>query len=294
MTRPPEVRHYSSSRRAGHKLLVLFLALSPFGSALLLRAQQTTPVDANQLARDIFQNEVDAQQHDTSLWSYRELDEEDGKRKLFAVCEIKNRQIKRLLAINDQPLSPKQRQEEDQHIGKLLSNSDQLSRQEKKQHEDAEQAMTLMKMFPDAFEFQFEDMQGNLAKLKFTPNPSFRPETRAARVFHHMEGTVVLDVTQRRIAEVDGRLTSEVKFGGGILGHLDKGGTFSVKQQDLGSGHWEMSYLNVQMNGRALFFHTIAVRQKQLMTNFRHVPDDITSQQAAELVAKEITQSAKK
>ncbi len=67
-----------------------------------------------------------------------------------------------------------------------------------------------------------------------------------------------IDQHEKRLEELDGRLTASVQFGGGMLGHLDQGGTFSVKQQDVGGGHWEMTYLDVQMNGKELLFKTIA------------------------------------
>lgn len=65
---------------------------------------------------------------------------------------------------------------------------------------------------------------------------------------------MLVDPRQNRLAEIDGRLVTEVKFWGGLLGHLDKGGTFTVKQEDVGGGHWQMVELNVQMSGRALLF----------------------------------------
>ena len=102
-----------------------------------------------------------------------------------------------------------------------------------------------------------------------------------------MEGSLLVDDRQKRLAEINGQLTSKVKFLGGLLGHLDKGGTFLVKQQDMGSGHWELTTMDVQMSGKALFFKTIAVREKETDTNFHQVPADITLQQAFELLKKD-------
>src|SRR6202140_1130562 len=45
--------------------------------------------DANGLAREVMDNEVQAQIHDQSLWSYRELREKNGKKELFEVCQTK-------------------------------------------------------------------------------------------------------------------------------------------------------------------------------------------------------------
>lgn len=246
-------------------------------------------LDAGRLARKVFENEVQAQINDQSLWSYRQLKEEQGKKKVFAVCETNDGEIDRLLEVNGQELNPKQRQAEDQRIQKMLDDPDQMRQQQKKSEEDGKQERELLRMFPEAFRFQYAGMQGNLIKLTFSPNPDFRPSNRAAQVFHHMEGSLLVDGEQKRLAEIEGRLTSPVKFGWGLLGHLDEGGTFLVDQQDMGSGHWQLTTLDVEMDGKALFFKTIAVREKELNTDFQQVPESIRPWQAFELLRQNPT-----
>lgn len=246
-------------------------------------------LDAGRLARKVFENEVQAQINDQSLWSYRQLKEEQGKKKVFAVCETNDGEIDRLLEVNGQELNAKQRQAEDQRIQKMLDDPDQMRQQQKKSEEDGKQERELLRMFPEAFRFQYAGMQGNLIKLTFSPNPDFRPSNRAAQVFHHMEGSLLVDGEQKRLAEIEGRLTSPVKFGWGLLGHLDTGGTFLVDQQDMGSGHWQLTTLDVEMDGKALFFKTIAVREKELNTDFQQVPESIRPWQAFELLRQNPT-----
>lgn len=246
-------------------------------------------LDAGRLARKVFENEVQAQINDQSLWSYRQLKEEQGKKKVFAVCETNDGEIDRLLEVNGQELNPKQRQAEDQRIQKMLGDPEQMRQQQKKSAEDGKQERELLRMFPEAFRFQYAGMQGNLIKLTFSPNPDFRPSNRAAQVFHHMEGSLLVDGEQKRLAQIEGRLTSPVKFGWGLLGHLDKGGTFLVDQQDMGSGHWQLTTLDVEMDGKALFFKTIAVREKELNTDFQQVPENIRPWQAFELLRQNPT-----
>ena len=53
----------------------------------------------------------------------------------------------------------------------------------------------------------------------------------------------------------------------GLLGRLNKGGTFSVTQSRVGDDHWEIVSLDVRMAGRAVNFKTINVRQKQRYRN---------------------------
>jgi hypothetical protein len=270
-----------SRRKSG--IVILFLLGGSVSFPIFAQdatSRQNPQIDADRLAQDVFRNEIDAQIHDRSLWSYRELKRDDGKQKLFAVCQTNDGEIDRLLAVNGQELSPEQRQAEDQRIQKMIDQPGQMRRKQKEQHEDAIQEQKLMRMFPDAFHFQYEGTQGSLIKLKFTPNPNFHPSGHAAKVFHDMEGILLVDNRQKRLAEISGQLTSEVRFFGGLLGHLDKGGTFLVRQQDMGSGHWELTAMDIEMNGKALFFKTIAVREKETDSNFRQILDGTTLQQA--------------
>ena len=267
--------------------LLVFVGQSIGAPVSALPAKQQ--LDAGRLAREVFENEVQAQINDQSLWSYRQLKEEQGKKNVFAVCETNDGEIDRLLEVNGQELNPKQRQDEDQRIQKMLDDPGQMRQQQKKSAEDGKQERELLRMFPEAFRFQYAGMQGNLIKLTFSPNPDFRPSNRAAQVFHHMEGSLLVDGEQKRLAEIEGRLTSPVKFAWGLLGHLDKGGTFLVDQQDMGSGHWQLTTLDVEMNGKALFFKTIAVREKELNTDFQQVPESIRPWQAFELLRQNPT-----
>jgi hypothetical protein len=41
------------------------------------------------------------------------------------------------------------------------------------------------------------------------------------------------------LAALHGELMEDVKFGGGLLGHVNKGGTFEVRQAEGVRGHWE-------------------------------------------------------
>jgi hypothetical protein len=197
------------------------------------------------------------------------------------VCESKDGNIERLIAVNGKPLDASQQRAEDQRIQKLLGRPDQIRANQKKQREDGEQERNMLRPFPEAFHFHCQQVNGNLVTLQFTPNPNFRPASRTAFVFHHMEGRMIVDARQKRIVEINGQLTSEVKFLGGFLGHLDKDGTFFVRQGEVAPGHWDLETLNVNMNGKALFFKTISVLEKKSITDYRPLPQNTTLQQAA-------------
>jgi len=240
--------------------------------------------DAAMFVRDVLLTELEAQLHEQVLWTYRLRKTEDGQEKLFAVCQTKDGEIDRLLTVNGQPLSWEAAQAEDRRIQKLIAHPSQLYQRQKKQRDDAEQARNLLKAFLEAFRFQYDGMRENRVALTFTPNPKFHPSGRVQQVFRHMEGTLLLDSEHKRLTGIDAKLTSEVKFDGGLLGHLDKGGTFSVRLQEVSAGYWEITSMRIQMIGKALFFKTLNVQQDETYSDFRLLPANTSLQRATELL----------
>jgi len=72
-----------------------------------------------------------------------------------------------------------------------------------------------------------------------------------------------VDCQQERLTGFDGHLTQAVKFGFGLLGHLDKGGHFEARQAEVVPGHWDMTTLSLEMTGKALLFASIGVQKKE-------------------------------
>ena len=130
-----------------------------------------------------------------------------------------------------------------------------------------------MKMLPQAFIYQYDGREGNCIRLKFSPNPNFDASSWESRVFHAMAGYMWIDETQKRLARLKGELISQVEFGGGLLGRLEKGGRFEVQRIDLGQGRWETKLLDVHIDGKALCFKTIRAQQSEISTNFKRVPE---------------------
>jgi len=132
-----------------------------------------------------------------------------------------------------------------------------------------------------------------LVELKFKPNPHFPPSSHEAAVVHAMEGVLWVNGRQKRLVEISGHLTRPVKFGGGLLGHLDAGGHFYVKQEEVQPGYWELAVLDVDMKGKALFFKTIGVQEQMKRSMFRRVRDDLTAAQGANLLYQQVRTTSK-
>jgi hypothetical protein len=271
---------------------LLALAVAPFfATPLSSAAFEVTPdqTNPNSFVREVLQHEYDAQLRDKALWSYSETKKEDGKTKLYSVYQTHQGEIDRLIAVNGHPLGSTEAQAEDARINKLIHHSNEMHSEQHKRAEDDEHARNLLKMFPDAFLYQYDGKEGELVRLKFVPNPKFHAEGHAAQVFHHLEGTILLDAIHQRLIAISGRLTSEVKFGYGLLGYLAPGGTFDVKQKEVSPGYWEVTRMRVEMYGKALFFKTIGAHDDESYTDFHRVPDTTSLEQAAALVRRSPT-----
>ena len=108
-----------------------------------------------------------------------------------------------------------------------------------------------------------------------------------------MEGVLWVNGRQKRLVEISGHLTRPVKFGGGLLGHLDAAGHFYVKQEEVQPGYWELVVLDVNMKGKALFFKTIGVQGETKRSMFRRVRDDLTAAQGANLLYQQVRSTSK-
>lgn len=259
--------------------IVVFLLSQ--GTPLRPSPNPAVPEDPNQLVREVIYNEINASTHDGSFWCYRERQQEDDRpEEIRDVVDTREGEIQRLIAINGALLTSKQQQAEERRIERLIQDPEQLSEQAEKRHEDDEKMIEMMKMLPNAFRYNYDGTDGDLVRLKFVPDPNFKPPDREAQVFHHMEGIMLVDPREKRLAGMEGKLTSEVKFGFGLFGHLDEGGTFVVRQAEVAPDEWQLVQLDVQMDGKALFFKTIVVRQKESYSDFRIIPRTTTLPEA--------------
>src|SRR6266567_1732774 len=92
-----------------------------------------------------------------------------------------------------------------------------------------------------------------LVRVKFWPNPNYEPPSRVEQVLTGMRGHLLIDSNASRIAEIDGALEKDVSFGWGILGHLDRGGRFLVRQADVGNHQWEITHMELAFTGKILW-----------------------------------------
>jgi hypothetical protein len=257
------------------------LVASRFGLTQSLTPAQ---LSAAELVKAVIHNELHPPANSDVRWKYRVEKESDGKRETRAVIETKDGSLYRLLAVAGKPLSAADESSEAMRILRFSQNSEEQRKAEQARRKDMEQCNTFLQMIPDAFVFEYAGQNSNSTRLTFKPNPRFRPPSREGKVLQQMAGEMWVDTKQQRLVSIVGQLVNDVKFSGGLLGHLQKGGQFTVRRAEIAQGDWEMTELTVNMRGRALLFKNICVQQKEVHSSFQRVPDDLTLADAANLL----------
>lgn len=233
-------------------------------------------------------HELKPQNNCQSRWMYRKEREVEGRKIVKEVVETPQGSLFRVIAQDGRPLNLQQREQEQQRLEKLIRDSGEQERLEESKKKELQRYRSFLELLPDALLFSYEGREGDLIKLRFEPNPDFQPPNREARVFHAMQGELWVQATEQRLARIRGEIISDVKFAGGLLGRLDKGGRFYFEQAEIAPGQWEMTHMQVDLKGTALLFKSIAVQQSEQRSDFRPIPGSLTFSQAAAMLANHV------
>lgn len=274
------------------------VALALVGAAGMLPcsiyAQGQSETDARAAVQAVVNNELKMDASDHSRWMYLDRNKEYGKETLKLVIQTPEGDLSKTIEINGRPLTSQQEQADRQKMNRFVTDPSVRQQQKKNDRQDDKSAAELTKMLPDAFLWTEASRNGDETTYAFKPNPKFNPPTREGRVFSAMEGTMVVNTKDQRIQSLQGKMIRNVTFGWwGVLGKLEKGGTFHVARTNVGGHTWNITQTHVHIQGHALLFKSIGAEQDEETSHYKPAPESISLEQAANMlndgtVAKEI------
>jgi len=254
-----------------------------------------------ELVRQAVNNEIGSNSGSGSHFMFKDEKKTAHLSQTKLIVETNEATVGLVIAEDGRPLSPQQRQQEEERLANYARNPEELSKKRKQEKEDAERTERILRALPDAFLYEPDgtekgtDSSGrpgeDLLRLKFHPNPSYDPPSRVEQVLTEMQGHVLIDATDKRVAEIDGTLQKDVGFGWGILGHLDRGGRFLVQQADIGGHQWEITHMELSFTGKILWLKKLSIHSSDVFSDFRPVPPDLTFAQGVELLKKQAEQN---
>jgi hypothetical protein len=264
-----------SSRMANGKIFSLFIgALALSFSALRAQSPQ-------QIVQQVVDAEHAADENDHSRWIYLEESRKPKEHVLQWVAGTRQGDVHRVLERDNETLADTQQRD---LIQKFLHDTGAQRKQLSETDHDNRQIDDLLRLLPVAFVWTKTSATPISTSLHFEPAPYFHPPTREARVFCSMAGDLLVDNEQHRVLHMSGRLIHDVNFGGGLLGKLKEGSSYSLEQEQVGPSLWQVSGFHVRLEGNALLFKSISLQQDDERSKFSPEPETITLEQAANVI----------
>jgi len=243
-----------------------------------LRAQ-SPPQSAHDLVKDVVFNELQ-ERLTVSLWQYRAEKRVGSQTSVEQEIETVSGRVYRVLARQGRPLDQADQEKETERLNSLLRNSAEQARIDEEFQADEQRLQRLIAVMPEAFVYAYDGTADGNLRLSFRPNPAYNPATYEARIFHALTGGIWIQPQQKRLLKIDARIFAEVDFGFGLLGRIDKGGTFQIERQQVDRSRWKTSLVDVHVSGRMVLFKTISKDQHVVRSDFRPVPSNLTVQEA--------------
>ena len=199
------------------------------------------------------------------------------------VVETTDGPLRRLIAIDNRPLTAGEAAAEQRRIDNLVAHPDDFRRLNQAHKDDEDRAAQLLQMLSSDFVLTPNGEANGCLRFTFQPKPDFRPASYQERVAHEMAGTVSLKRPEDRLCTLDATIVHPVEFGYGMLGHIDQGGHFSLARKQVDAKNWKSDHITVHINGRILMLKSLAQDQEAIRTEIRVVPQNLTLTQAAQI-----------
>jgi hypothetical protein len=99
-----------------------------------------------------------------------------------------------------------------------------------------------------------------LDKLLLDPKRGSAPGSIATELLAASRITLWVDPGSGAVVQLDAELVRDLRFGGGLLGKIDKGGRVHIEQTEVAPGIWLPALISNQVKGRKFLSHQESVR----------------------------------
>jgi hypothetical protein len=244
---------------------------------------QSPPQSPHDLVKDVVYNELQ-ERHTVSLWQYRAEKRVGSQTTVQQEVETRSGIVFRVLTHQGRPLDQAAQKKEIERLNSLLRNPSEQARMKQEAQAEEQRLERLITAMPDAFLYAYDGTaDGNLG-LTFRPNPDYSPPTYEARVYHALAGEIWIQPQRKRLVKIDAHIVTEIDFGFGLLGRIEKGGSFAIMRQQVAEDRWKTCLLDVHVSGRIVLFKSISKDQHEVRSDFQRVPSDLEVPRAVALL----------
>jgi len=251
-----------------------------------VRAADFSPQSAKQIVATMLANE-DAAAHHRDHYQYLSQERSDrtgGHLWFEKVVETDAGKVRMLLAEDGHPLSPDRVGQERSRLAAIVADPESFAKKSQATKDDEAHALQMLSLANRAFLFSDARVEGAYLRVDFRPNPDFDTQTMEERVLHAMSGTMLIDPQAMRLHHIEGRLPEDVTIGFGLIATVRAGSSFATTRDRFGEPDWKTTQVDTAINGRIIFFKSIARNEHAEHGNFIRVPNNLTVAQAVAMV----------
>jgi hypothetical protein len=292
-------------------ILLLLLASSPAQSSDQ-PSEPSPATDAAALVRRAVANHLaaEAAHQPQRFYLHKKDDRHDYTQEII---ETPQGDVALSVASNGAPLNASAHQLQIDRLNTLDAHPDIQEHRHRHEQEDNARVDKLMRMLPDAFLYHYDatvdcdvstppevPVPGASASaaaepgsasecyhLTFTPNPAWNPPDTESRIMRGMAGAAWIEKSQERLTRLDAHLVTDVDFGWGFIGHLDKGGTIFLEQTQMSDRDWELTRMKLNLTGKALLVKTLNIHLTEEMAHYSPTPANLDYHKAIRMLKAE-------
>lgn len=258
---------------------------------------------ANRLAED-------AQHRLMRFLFHKKDDRRDYTQKII---ETEQGDVAMAVAVFGKPLGPMGRQAQITRLNNLAAHPELQAHRLKREQADEARVDMLLKLLPDAFVYEYVNTvpcdvrrQPEISvpgiavaaaqtppevaqcyHMTFRPNPKFNPPNLQARILTGMAGEIWIESTDERLYRLRAHLISDVDFGWGFVGRLNKGGTVFLEQSEIEPHVWELTRMRLNLSGKVLMVKALRIHIAEEMGQYAAVPSGLDYREAIRMLKQE-------
>jgi len=242
-----------------------------------------TPLGVAQTAQQILDaacaNDIRQLSHG-SLWESTSERRSGGHIYVERTIETVDGDVDQLLSVDGHAPDGADKSKDNKVLQGLLSSAKAREAMHANTIKEDNDAATLLRAVPKMFLAEDRGEKNGIVIIAFRPNPDFQPQSLEQRAIHGMSGTLDIDKKSMRLTGIDAIVAQQVQFGYGLLGTLDKGGTYMLQRVEVEPGVWKTKHTKISLNGRVALFKNIKKQSEESKSAWRRVPSNTTILQA--------------
>ena len=172
---------------------------------------------------------------------------------------------RRLVARNDQHLSPKEQSKEEDKLRKSIEQRHHETEEERQRRtadweRRRERQREPLKELPDAFDFHLAGEEalasGEVYVIDATPKPGYKPTLPSAVYFPKVRARFWIDKTDYHWAKIDVETLDTISFGGFLL-RVAKGTRLTIEQAHVNQEVWLLKSVTLRASARVALIKSV-------------------------------------